>query len=188
LQRLECEKRIEAEEKALETTAQISEGRRAKLAYDAFELSEMFVREAKAVHTKHPMAAAKLAKTAIEISAMIGGSATNYAAPPVALSIIQQWVGKDEHGNPTEPPPPVEELSLDQIESLAESLHAKPEPLPCSNWSETDKDASPVIEPENLPSPDYHEPEPNPDAIPGKPVPSRMNAIPLAGGILGRPK
>jgi hypothetical protein len=92
LRRFDCEQRIAAEEKALETTAQISEGRKAKLAFDAFELSELFLQQAKQVHKQHPMAAAKLGKTAIEIAALICGAATalnaNHNIMKSALSLF----------------------------------------------------------------------------------------------------
>jgi hypothetical protein len=60
---------------------------------------------------------------------------------------------------------PVEDLPLDQILELAEENDTA---LPCGNWSPDDKDSTLVQElnPEDKPSPDYREPEPNPDRRP----------------------
>jgi hypothetical protein len=45
---------------------------------------------------------------------------------------------------------------------LAAKLHEEPQALPCSDWSANDKDATPTVE--SAVSPDYREPEKNPDA------------------------
>jgi hypothetical protein len=171
--RLECEKRIAAEEKALETTAQISEGRKAKLAFDAFEVAELFMKEAKSVHARHPMAAAKLALSAVEIASAIGGCAKGYSAPGTEPQIaIQFFDGNQPVDAPTLP------TNLDELEALAAQLAVPAKELPCSNWSPNDKDASPqiVAEPEPLPTP---EPEPEPSQ-PG--VPGRAMATPTSDG------
>jgi hypothetical protein len=170
LRQRECEERIAAETKAVDAVATITEERRSRVAERAFAVAEEMIETASEILREHPTSSARLLATGVQTVALVGGAATNYNTsnvPPPVVTIVNEWKGEGP------PPKPVEELSLDEIEELASQLHAKPQPLPCSDWSATDADASPVVEESTL-SPDYREPEQNPDIVLGRSVPSRI--------------
>jgi DNA-binding protein H-NS len=112
----ECEQKIHAEERAIERTAEITEERRARVAERAFAVAERMIDRADEVMEQHPVSSVRLLATGVQTVAMVGGAATNYAAPAPIVTIVNEWKGEGA------PPPPVEELSLEELESLAASL------------------------------------------------------------------
>jgi hypothetical protein len=144
-------------------------------------VANKFVAHADKIYELQPSSAARLYAVGAQGITMFGGCARGYAAPAPNIE-IQYY---DENGQRVEPPEPVENLSLDEILELAARHEARHvQVLPCNDWSANDPDASPVVEEPDpsLPSPDYREPEKNPDIIPGKPVPSRAKFIPTNQG------
>jgi hypothetical protein len=165
---------------AREHQAEIVESERASLARRAFDVASRCVDRAGEILEQHPVSAVRLLATGVDVAAQVAGVARDYAVPAPTVSIVTQFIG--ENGQPIAAPEPVENLSLDEIEKLAAKLHEEPQALPCNDWSPDHVDATPTpamaeSDP-NLPSPDYREPVPNPDILPGKPVPSRANFIP----------
>jgi DNA-binding protein H-NS len=112
----ECEQKIAAEQRAVERTAQITEERRANVAARAFAVGARMIDVADEIMEKHPVSSARLLATGVQTVAMVGGAATNYAAPAPIVTIVNEWKGEGA------PPPPVEELSLEELESLAAFL------------------------------------------------------------------
>jgi hypothetical protein len=170
----EVEEKIKAEEAAIERTAQITEERRAAVAERAFAVGEKMIDVADSIMEEHPVSSARLLATGVQTISLVAGAARNYNVPAPAVEIVQKFY--DEAGNEIESPSPVAGLDFDTLENLASKLHEKPQALPCSNWSESDKDASPTImaEPAQEP-PDSLNPPP-----PG--APSRVASTPTSDG------
>jgi hypothetical protein len=82
----------------------------------AFAVAERMIDRADEVMEQHPVSSVRLLATGVQTVAMVGGAATNYAAPAPIVTIVNEWKGEGA------PPPPVEELSLEELESLAASL------------------------------------------------------------------
>jgi hypothetical protein len=128
--------------------AEIVESERSAFARKAFDVSRRCIDRAEEILEEHPIAAVRLLAVGVEVASAVAGTARDYAVPSATVTFVESYV--DEHGQPAEPPAKaVKDMSLDELEALAESLYKAPVELPCSNWSENDKDASPV----------QHEPE-----------------------------
>jgi hypothetical protein len=172
----ECEQKIKAEERAVERTAQITEERRAHAAARAFAVGARMIDVADDIMLAHPTSSARLLATGVQTIALVGGAATNYNVPAPTVDIVTQFVG--QNGQSVEAPPEI--TSVEQAEAIIAEYEAKQvdkvAELPCNNWLPDHVDASPTVE--STVSPDYREPEKNPDIIPGKPVPSRAKFIP----------
>jgi hypothetical protein len=82
----------------------------------AFAVAERMIDRADEVMEQHPVSSVRLLATGVQTVAMVGGAATNYAAPAPIVTIVKEWKGEGA------PPPPVEELSLEELESLAAFL------------------------------------------------------------------
>jgi TolB-like protein len=115
----ECEQKIAAEQRAVERTAHITEERRANVAARAFAVGARMINVADDIMERHPVSSARLLATGVQTVALVGGAASNYNVnnlPPPIVTIVKEWKGEGA------PPPPVEELSLEELESLAASL------------------------------------------------------------------
>jgi hypothetical protein len=115
----ECEQKIAAEQRAVERTAQITEERRANVAARAFAVGARMIDVADDIMERHPVSSARLLATGVQTVALVGGAASNYNVnnvPPPIVTIVKEWKGEGA------PPPPMEELSLEELESLAASL------------------------------------------------------------------
>jgi hypothetical protein len=113
----ECEQKIAAETKAVETVAQITEGRRARVAERAFAVAERMIDRADEVMEQHPVSSVRLLATGVQTISLVGGVASGYNVPAPTLEIVTQFI--DQNGQPVAAPEPIENLSLDEIEALA---------------------------------------------------------------------
>jgi hypothetical protein len=69
--------------------------------------------------------------------------------------------------------------SIEAAEAVIREYEAKPEKLPCNDWSEHDVDATPTPPQQNEVSPDVKAAENNRQ---DHRVPARMDNVPLSGG------
>jgi hypothetical protein len=113
----DCQQKIQAEERAIERTAQITEERRARAAARAFAVAERMIERADEVMTEHPVSSVRLLATGVDVAAQVAGVARNYNVPAPTLEIVTQFI--DQNGQPVAAPEPIENLSLDEIEALA---------------------------------------------------------------------
>ena len=144
-QRRECEKKIAAENKAVEVAATITETQKAGAWYRAFELAECFIKHAMTLHAKDPSGAATLARVAFTILESVrGGVARGFNVGVNLNNVVAQYpsVMLDDTGKPIE--------QVDFIRSYEEAVKllnaGETHELPCDGWSASSPEATPTFE------------------------------------------
>jgi hypothetical protein len=116
----------------------VTELERAKIADEVFEAAVECVRESRKLDPKHP-ARPRLLATGFTILQSMGGAATDYAQNgSIEVTTV---TGASERPA----------MTPEQCDAIIAAYENKVNTLPCSDWSETDKDASPVFENVNTP-------------------------------------
>jgi hypothetical protein len=172
----EAQQKIEAEERATEKVAVVTEQERARAARKTFEVAERFVGHAEKIMEQHPVAAARLFAVGKDVTEGVSGVARGYHVG-VGVSIAMQrkypTLAFDSDGQRVEP-----SLIQSYEEALA-ILHAaeksKP-PLPCDNWSPDHADATPTPAPEEI------EQENQDVILVDEGLPSRVDTMPTSDG------
>jgi hypothetical protein len=154
-QRRECEQKIQAEKKATEAVAVITETEKAAAWRDAFVLAARFLEHASKIFTSSPGNAATLTKVAFTIlDSVRGGVAGGFKINVgVVNEAVKQFpaIAFDDAGKPVK--------EVDFIRSYEQALAIidageTAQELPCDNWSKDSPDATPVFTPEEPDEPD----------------------------------
>jgi hypothetical protein len=175
----ECSSKIQAQERATEAIATISEAEKASVWRAAFVLAARFIRRANEIANIQPHAAATLTKTAFSIIESVkGGVAGGFQVNVGVINAAEKQfpsLAFDDAGKPVK--------EVDFIRSYEQALKVldagEIAALPCDNWSPNSIDATPVF---TKPEPDVAQMS---NSKPEKTVPSRMAAeeCPTSDGV-----
>jgi hypothetical protein len=172
----EAQQKIEAEERATEKVAVVTEQERARAARKTFEVAERFVGHAEKIMEQHPVAAARLFAVGKDVTEGVSGVARGYHVG-VGVSIAMQrkypTLAFDSDGQRVEP-----SLIQSYEEALAilRAAEKSQPPLPCDNWSPDHADATPTPTPEEI------EQENQDVILVHEGLPSRVDTMPTSDG------
>jgi hypothetical protein len=75
--------------------AQITEGRRARVAERAFAVAERMIDRADEVMEQHPVSSVRLLATGVQTISLVGGVASGYNVPAPTIEIVTQFIGQN---------------------------------------------------------------------------------------------